>query len=116
MDEETIYLEVRTTQSKLSVCQAARTRAYLEGKLLETARQLLEEPGYIAQEFTLDLDEGQTVTLEKVVALYTSRDRAVSEMQPAGERSRQAMRRFYQASEKPHSGLGTFVAPLCYRL
>jgi alpha,alpha-trehalase len=79
VDEETIYLEVRTTQSNLSISQAARTRAYLEGKLLETDRHLLEEPGFIAQEFTLELGEGQTLTLEKVVTLHTSRDRGISE-------------------------------------
>jgi alpha,alpha-trehalase len=79
VDAETIYLEVQTTQSKLRLSQAARTQIYHAGKLFEPPRRLLEEPGYIAQEFTLDLQEGQPVSIEKVVALYTSRDRAISE-------------------------------------
>jgi alpha,alpha-trehalase len=79
VDEETLYLEVRTTQSQLRLSQAARTRIYHEGKQLEPPRRLMEEPGYIAQEFTLNLREGQPVVVEKVMALYTSRDRAISE-------------------------------------
>ncbi|MEJ2671615.1 MAG: glycosyl hydrolase family 65 protein [Deltaproteobacteria bacterium] len=79
LDEETMYLEVQTTQSKLRVCLAARTRVYQAGRLLEPPRRWREEPGYIAQEFTLNLTAGQAVSLDKVVALYTSRDRAISE-------------------------------------
>jgi alpha,alpha-trehalase len=79
VDAETMYLEVRTTQSRLRVSQAARTRVFQEGKRLDPPRQLVQEPDYIAQEFSLDLEAGKPVSLEKVVALYTSRDRAISE-------------------------------------
>ena len=78
-DEETLYLEVQTSQSKLRISQAARTRVYADGKPLEPEWKLLEEPGYIAQQFTLDVKERSTVTLEKVVALYNSRDRGLTE-------------------------------------
>ena len=79
VDKETIYLEVQTTQAQLRISQAARTRIYQKGELLDPQRRLLEETGYIAQEFSLELSEGQTVSIDKVVALYTSRDRAISE-------------------------------------
>ena len=37
------------------------------------------EDGYIGQDIELDLREGERHTIEKVVALYTSRDRAITE-------------------------------------
>jgi trehalose/maltose hydrolase-like predicted phosphorylase len=40
---------------------------------------VLEEPGFIAHELTVELEQGRPVTVEKVVALSTSRDRAIAE-------------------------------------
>jgi trehalose/maltose hydrolase-like predicted phosphorylase len=79
LDEESVFLEVRTAQSHVHVAQAARTGACLGGKPMEPERRLVEEGGYIAHEFDVALAEGDTITLEKVVALYTSRDHAISE-------------------------------------
>lgn len=77
-DEETIFLEVRTNQSKLRVAQAARTRAFKDGELLVLNRTTAREAGYIAQHFTFDVEAGDTVTIEKVIAFFASGDRAIS--------------------------------------
>jgi len=77
--EDGVILLVRTCQSNIHVAQAARTRAYLDGKLLDVRRQVIEEPGYIGQELNVDIQQGQTVVLEKLAAFYTSRDHAISE-------------------------------------
>ena len=37
-------LLVRTSQSHISIAQAARTRAFLDGRLLEVRRRVIEEP------------------------------------------------------------------------
>ena len=76
-----LFLETRTTQSKVSVAQAARTRPFRGGgAAAETVeRRLLREPGYVAHAFRLRLREGEQVRLEKVMTLYTSRDHGVSE-------------------------------------
>ena len=79
LDEEGVFLQVRTVQSHVHVAQAARTEACVGGKPVEPERTLVEERSYIAQEFDVALARGETVTLEKVVALYTSRDQAISE-------------------------------------
>ncbi|MDO9580850.1 MAG: hypothetical protein Q7J06_09850, partial [Bacteroidales bacterium] len=42
-------------------------------------RRVIEEPGYIAQELTVDVTKGEIIALEKVVSLFTSRDRGISE-------------------------------------
>ncbi|UFS71898.1 beta-phosphoglucomutase family hydrolase [Geomonas sp. RF6] len=77
--EDGVCLLVRTSQSKLNVAQAARTRVLVGGKRRDVPRRLVEEPGCIGQEFLVELGEGQTLTLEKLTFLYTSRDQAISE-------------------------------------
>jgi beta-phosphoglucomutase family hydrolase len=79
LGEDGVCLEVRTSQSHLHVAQTARTQAFLDGQLLELGRALIEEPGYIGQELKVELTPGQTLVLEKVAALYSARDHAISE-------------------------------------
>jgi beta-phosphoglucomutase family hydrolase len=77
--EDGVYLLVRTCQSNIHVAQAARTRAFLDGKLLDARRGVIEEPGYIGQELKIDVKQGETLVLEKLTSFYTSRDQAISE-------------------------------------
>ena len=77
--EDGVFLLVRTSQSNLHVAQAARTRATLGGQPLEVRRRSIEEPGYIAQELEVDVRQGKTLVLEKLVSFYSSRDHAISE-------------------------------------
>ncbi len=77
--QDGVYLETRTCQSHLHVAQAARTRAFVDGKPVEALRVAIKEPGYVAQELRVDLEQGQTLVLEKIAALHTSRDHAISE-------------------------------------
>jgi alpha,alpha-trehalase len=76
---ETIYLKVRTSQSELLVAQAARLRIFKDGERQKIEPSIREKPGYIAQDFTLPVQESVALTLEKVVALSTSRDNATAE-------------------------------------
>ena len=48
-------------------------------RLAEEHRGTVEEPEAIAQEITVAIEPGWAVTVEKTAALYSSRDRAVSE-------------------------------------
>jgi trehalose/maltose hydrolase-like predicted phosphorylase len=77
--EDGVCLLVRTNQSNLHVAQAARTRGFLDGRPVDVLRRTIEEPGYIGQEFEIDVKQGQTLVLEKLASFYTSRDHAISE-------------------------------------
>ena len=79
VDDETVYLKVQTSQSKIQIAQAARTRAFRDGKRIEVERRVVEDSGYIAHDFTLDAEQGVALSVEKVVTLYTSRDQAIAE-------------------------------------
>ena len=77
--EDGIWLKVRTRQSRLEIALAARTRLYRNDEALAGEPSLEQADERIGQIFTLQLDAGQPIAVEKVVALYTSRDAAISE-------------------------------------
>jgi trehalose/maltose hydrolase-like predicted phosphorylase len=77
--DDGIWLQVETTTSRVGVALAARTRVAGEDGPLTVERRLLEEPGLVAEELATDARAGEAVTVEKVVALFTSRDRAIAE-------------------------------------
>ncbi len=76
---ETVELQAETTQSHVRIAVAARTRVFAGGKPAAAGRRLVAEPGYVAHALTLTLDPQRPATVEKIAALYTSRDRAISE-------------------------------------
>ena len=78
---DVIALEARTRQSRIEVAAAARTRVYSgdSSDQLEVERTNYETEDYIQQLLGLDLRQGMPVRVEKMVSLYTSRDRAITE-------------------------------------
>ena len=77
--DDGVCMLVSTNQSNIHVAQVARTQAFLDGHFLDVKRRGIEEPGIIGQELTIDLKQGNTLILEKLASLYTSRDHAISE-------------------------------------
>src|SRR4029453_3946212 len=61
------------------IAQATRTQAFRDGQLINGPRRRIEEPGYIAQEWTVELTHAATLVLEKIASFYSSRDHAISE-------------------------------------
>jgi alpha,alpha-trehalase len=87
VDEDTVVLEARTRHSRILIAEAARTRLRRDGELVAAVRRRLEEATSVGHELSLDLDEGEGVTVEKVVAVHTSRDAAISEPSVAARRA-----------------------------
>ena len=79
LGEDGVSLLVCTSQSNIHIAQAARTQAFRDGQVLDDPRRVIEEPDYIAQEWTVELTQGTTLILEKIASLYSSRDHAISE-------------------------------------
>ena len=77
--EDSVSLLARTCQSHIQIAQVARTQAFLGDASWNGPRRVINEPGYIGQEFDLELRQGETARLEKLVSFYTSRDHAISE-------------------------------------
>jgi alpha,alpha-trehalase len=90
LDQSTVFLKVRTVQSELAVAMAVRTRFFRHGDLLTPDRSAFQKSsGLVGQTFELEMRETGCVTVEKVLALYTSRDPAISE---AGLAARETIR------------------------
>jgi alpha,alpha-trehalase len=79
VDRETIELQAETSQSRIRIALAARTRVFSDGRPTDPDRQLVTDAGFVAHALTLNVEEQRPVRVEKVAALYTSRDRAISE-------------------------------------
>jgi alpha,alpha-trehalase len=87
VDDETVTLHAQTKNSHILVAQAARTRLCRDGGAVEARRTLLKEPALVGHELSADLVEEDSLTIEKVVALYTSRDSALSDPSYAARRA-----------------------------
>ncbi|WP_338243768.1 glycoside hydrolase family 65 protein [Aurantiacibacter hainanensis] len=77
--EESIALLAETSRSHLRIAQVARTRAFAGSQPLRIERSLVAEPDFIAQDLVVALTADQPLRVEKVVAMYSSRDRAISD-------------------------------------
>lgn len=80
VDRETVCLEVRTNQSHINIAEAARTRIISAGKQLRLEPRLVVKADYISQEYSINLEAGKPVTVEKIVSLVTSKNQAISEI------------------------------------
>jgi len=78
IDAATIGLRTATSQSRILIGLAARTRARVTGRP-SPAGLVVREGGQISQEIPARLALGESLVVEKTVSLYTSRDPAISE-------------------------------------
>ncbi len=77
--EDGIWLGVKANQSRLRMVQAARTSVYLGDEPAPLDRRTIEEPGSIEQRLFVACEQEKPLLVEKVVALHTSRDLAISD-------------------------------------
>ena len=86
LSNDSVLLVVQTNQSRIPVAMAARNTVWRDGDPFPSRYRLVEGGGRIGHDITVDLDTGCSVTLEKMVTVFTGRDHAVSE--PADEAER----------------------------
>jgi trehalose/maltose hydrolase-like predicted phosphorylase len=77
--DDGVYLQVQTRQSRIFIAEAARTNVTLDGRPVSDRPNLVAEPGFVAHEMGVDVRQGERLSIEKVVAVHTSRDYAISE-------------------------------------
>jgi len=78
-DDDVIFLQSRMRQSRREVAEAARTRLYRNGTRIDGVSRAICEADLVAQEITVGVDAGTSLTIEKMVTLYASSDPAISE-------------------------------------
>ena len=77
-DATVVFLVAETVQSGLRVALAANSLAVGDGAV-EVEREAVLEPGRVAQDLMIEAREDMPIRVLKVVAMASSRDRAVSE-------------------------------------
>lgn len=77
--ESGVYVRVRTTQSRLEVVQAARTSLYLDDQPLASEPGYFAADGLVGQELHCTVGQKSCLQVEKILSLYSSRDRGISE-------------------------------------
>jgi trehalose/maltose hydrolase-like predicted phosphorylase len=98
--EEAILLVVETNQSHIRVAEAARTRIYSGQSPVDAELAVQQEDCHIAQHLTFEAAAGREIKIEKIVALYTSRDHAMSEPALAARQALAPSRRFDDLLER----------------
>ncbi len=94
--EDSVLLEVETNASHVRVAMGARTTVHRNGDLLTPQRRVVEEQGWIAQELAFGITQGEAISIEKVVTVFTSRDLAIESPASAAARRLGRLPRFSQ--------------------
>jgi alpha,alpha-trehalase len=85
--DDVLALKARTRQSRIEIAVAARTRAYRAGDEIEAGRSTYQTEDYVQQVLAFDVERGAPVRVEKMAAVYSSRDRGISEPLEAAVKS-----------------------------
>jgi trehalose-phosphatase len=76
---DSVLLTMQTTQSRIPIAMAARSTVWRDGSPVPAGFRLFDEGAEIGHDVSVQLSVGETVTVEKVVTVYTGRDVATSE-------------------------------------
>ncbi len=74
-----IYLISRSRQSGIIMTQAARTDVYINNRKAGLKQELFQHKGFVSTDILLECSRLQPVRIEKLAAIYTSRDFAISD-------------------------------------
>jgi trehalose/maltose hydrolase-like predicted phosphorylase len=88
LEPEGIWLKMRTCQSQIDIALASRTRVFANGDAADLVRVYDCEERQVAEKIHLYVKQGSAIAIEKIAALYTSNDYAISE---SGEAAQQAI-------------------------
>jgi alpha,alpha-trehalase len=91
---DSVLLNTSTNQSRIPIAVAARTTVWNDGSPCSPDYLLVQETGRIGHQIAVDIDSGQTITVEKAATIFTGRDQAISEPADAATRCLQQLGRF----------------------
>lgn len=77
--EDYIFLKMMSSQSEIVMAQASKTSLFLGSYDSPIERTTVSQDEYIGQELAFEAKENKEIRVEKLVALYTSKDDAISE-------------------------------------
>nr|CRL76624.1 trehalose-phosphatase [Mycolicibacterium komanii] len=97
---DAVLMSSRTRQSQIPIALAARTTVWHDDTAAAAKYRLIEGEFEIGHDIFVDMAQGQSVTVEKVVALVTGRDVATSEPAAGAERRLTRQGRFRELRQE----------------
>ncbi|MFT5698583.1 MAG: alpha,alpha-trehalase [Desulforhopalus sp.] len=80
LDEKCMVLKMCTRSSCLDISMGARTDIHMNSTTSQVKSFSADKPGgYVAKSFVLNVNKGDTLTVEKIICIYTSRDTGIFE-------------------------------------
>ena len=73
------YLQVKTSQSNINIAQAAKLIIKKNDEQIFPKFQIIEQEGQIISKFNIELKQGEDLCIEKLVSIYTSNDKNVTD-------------------------------------
>ena len=86
LSPDSALLVCETVQSRVPIAMAARTTVWRGDAPLIAETRFVDEPRRTGHDLVVQVDAGQSVTVEKMVAIFTGRDPAISEPGDAAQR------------------------------
>jgi trehalose/maltose hydrolase-like predicted phosphorylase len=77
-DADSVWLVTETTQSRIRVAVALSTTLPRREQLVTADCRVVDGSGFVGHELTVDAEAGDPIIIDKVVAIYASRDRAIA--------------------------------------
>ena len=73
-----IYLLVQTNNSKIKIAEASKCAVFIDDVQKDIEYKYLKENNRIQRFFSVSINEGKTLSIEKIVSIFTSKDSSVS--------------------------------------
>ena len=72
VDDNISFLQMKTTQSGITIAMAARTRLFLNDNEVKTESYHFQEPGGVITRYGTSIHKNETYKIEKTVSIFTS--------------------------------------------
>lgn len=99
LSPDSALLTCQTVQSRIPIAVAARTTAWRGDAPLPADVRFVDEPRRAGHDMVVELEPGQSVTVEKMAAIFTGRDYAISEPAEAAARLLSRLGRYAELRE-----------------
>jgi alpha,alpha-trehalase len=86
LSADSALLVCETVQSRIPIAVAARTTVWRGEQPLDADMRFVDEPRRTGHDLAVHVDAGESVTVEKMAAIFTGRDHAISEPGDAAAR------------------------------
>ena len=111
LDDAAVLLAVETSQSHIRIAEAARTRMFRNGARVAEDPAVIGGTGRIGHEIVVDVAAEDEVTVEKIVAIATSRDHAVADAAMAAAAWLETADSFERDARATRARMGSAVGP-----